>query len=208
MKQKNTLGLIMALLILFSIGCGQTPDEHITKPDDVTLLATAADFKSGKKPNPEPVLIADTGETFGTDRDVRNAPPIADFESGRELDTTSVVMSGTQMGSGTYGYVLNDATITDDTLTLNVSYSGGCATHEFTLIAADSFVESSPVEMDISVRHNANGDRCRSIITEDRCFNLTPIKTLYQETYQQEAGTIILRLDGAPNGELTYEFEM
>ena len=37
MKQKNTLGLIMALLILFSIGCGQTPDEHITKPDDVTL---------------------------------------------------------------------------------------------------------------------------------------------------------------------------
>ena len=190
MKQKNTRGLIMALLILFSIGCGQTPDEHITKPDDVTLLATTADLKSDR-----------------TDRDTLNAPPIIDFESGRELDTTSVVMSDTGAASGTYGYVMNDATITDDTLTLNVSYSGGCATHEFTLIAADSCVESSPVQMDISVRHNSNGDRCRSIITEDRCFDLTPIKTLYQETYQQEAGTIILRLDGAPNGELIYEFE-
>lgn len=186
MKLKNTLGLILGLSILFSIGCEQTSNEHITKPDDVTLLTTVGDFKSD-----------------GTDRNIPNAPPIVGLESG----ATPVVMSDTGAASGTYGYRINDAMITGDTLILNVSYSGGCATHDFCLVAADSFRESSPVQMDISVTHNPNDDRCRSIITEDRCFDLTPIKTLYQETYQQESGTISLHLTGAPNGELTYEFE-
>lgn len=109
---------------------------------------------------------------------------------------------------GTDAYALNSATITDDTLNISVSYSGGCEEHEFTLVASDTFLESFPVQLPVSIAHNANGDTCEAYPTENYRFDLTPIKTMYQEAYRQEAGTIILRLKDAPDGELVYEFTM
>ena len=109
---------------------------------------------------------------------------------------------------GNDSFVLNDATVTDDTLLINVSYSGGCKNHQFTLVASDSFLESLPVQLSAYIIHNANGDTCEAWPTEDYRFNLTPIKTLYQNAYRQKAGTIVLRLKDAPDGELVYEFAM
>ena len=109
---------------------------------------------------------------------------------------------------GTDAYALNSATITDDTLNISVSYSGGCEDHQFTLVASDTFLESFPVQLPASIAHNANGDTCEAYPTENYRFDLTPIKTMYQEGYGQEAGTIILRLKDAPDGELVYEFTM
>ena len=105
-------------------------------------------------------------------------------------------------------FAFNDATITGDMLTINVSYSGGCKNHQFILVASDSFLESFPVQLRASIVHNANGDTCEAWPTEDYRFDLTPIKTLYQDVYRQTAGTIILRLKDAPDGELVYEFAM
>jgi hypothetical protein len=109
---------------------------------------------------------------------------------------------------GTDAYALNSATITDDMLNISVSYSGGCEDHQFTLVASDTFLESFPVQLPASIAHNANGDTCEAYPTENYRFDLTPIKTMYQKAYQQEAGTIILRLKDAPDGELVYEFTM
>lgn len=109
---------------------------------------------------------------------------------------------------GTDKYTLNSTTINGDTLTINVSYSGGCEKHEMTLVVSESFLESFPVQLPVSLAHNANGDACEAWLTEDHNFDLTPIKTMYQKAYQQEAGTIILRLKDAPNEELIYEFTM
>ncbi|MCE2413883.1 hypothetical protein J4G07_07765 [Candidatus Poribacteria bacterium] len=105
-------------------------------------------------------------------------------------------------------FAFNDATITGDMLTINVSYSGGCKNHQFTLVASDSFLESFPVQLRAYIIHNANRDTCEARPTEDYRFDLTPIKTLYQEAYRQKAGTIILRLKDAPERELIYEFAM
>ena len=127
---------------------------------------------------------------------------------GEKPDPGTVFIGGLNAVFGTDRYVLNTISITDDTLTLNVSYGGGCRTHQFTLIASESFMESFPVQLRISLAHNANADLCRAWLTEDLQFDLTPIKTLYQEGYRQEAGTIILRLKDAPDGELIYEFTM
>ena len=91
---------------------------------------------------------------------------------------------------------------------INVSYSGGCEKHEMTLVASESFLESFPVQLPVSLAHNANGDACEAWLTEDYNFDLTPIKTMYQDAYRQEAGTIILRLKDAPNTDLVYEFTM
>ena len=135
-------------------------------------------------------------------------PTVIDSETDRKSSSGSVVIGGNANKFGTDRYVLNAATITGETLTINVSYSGGCATHQFTLVASDAFLESFPVQLRITLAHNANNDLCRAWLTEDYHFDLTSIKTLYQQGYQQEAGTIILRLKDAPDGELIYEFVM
>ena len=109
---------------------------------------------------------------------------------------------------GTDEYALNSAAITDDTLNISVSYSGGCEDHQFTLVVSDTFLESFPVQLHASLTHNANGDTCEAYPTENYRFDLTPIKKMYQTAYRQEAGTIILRLKDAPDGELIYEFTM
>ena len=109
---------------------------------------------------------------------------------------------------GTDAYVLNSATITDDTLNISVSYSGGCEEHQFTLVVSEEFLESFPVQLRVSIAHDANNDPCEAYPTENYRFDLTPIKTMYQAAYRQEAGTIILRLKDAPQGELIYEFTM
>ena len=107
---------------------------------------------------------------------------------------------------GTDEYTLNSATITDDTLNISVSYGGGCEDHQLTLVVSETFLESFPVQLHTSLAHNANEDPCEAWLTETHRFDLTPIKKMYQEAYGQRAGTILLRLKEAPDGELTYEF--
>ena len=109
---------------------------------------------------------------------------------------------------GTDPYTLNSATITDDMLDISVSYSGGCEAHAFTLVVSEAFLESFPVQLPVSIAHDANNDTCEAYPTENYRFNLTPIKTMYQNAYRQDAGTIVLRLKDAPEGDLIYEFTM
>ena len=125
-----------------------------------------------------------------------------------QVNTGTVVISDVDGDWGTDDYVLNSAAITDDTLRLNVSYGGGCETHQFTLVTSGVFMESFPVQLAVSIAHNANGDPCEAFLTEDYDFDLTAIKTLYQDAYKQEAGSIILQLENAPNGQLVYQFAM
>ena len=120
--------------------------------------------------------------------------------------TGSVVITDSHGNWGTDDYVLRYVAITDDTLRLTVSYAGGCEPHEFTLVTSGTFLESSPVRLAISVAHNANDDLCEAYPTEVYHFELAAIKALYQEVYQQDAGTIILLLENAPNGQLVYQF--
>lgn len=106
---------------------------------------------------------------------------------------------------GTDTYVVNSPpAITGDVLTLNVSYSGGCEAHEFTLITSGVFLESDPVQLQAVLAHNANGDSCEAWITETYHFNVSPLKTRYQKAYRMETGTIVLHIKGIP--ALAYTF--
>jgi len=131
-----------------------------------------------------------------------------------DVDTNEIVYAGAVfIGDakdqfGTDAYTLNSATITEDTLNTSVSYSGGCEEHQFTLVVSEAFLESFPVQLPVSIAHNANNDTCEAYPTENYRFDLTPIKTMYQNAYRQEAGTIVLRLKDAPEGNLIYEFAM
>ena len=126
-----------------------------------------------------------------------------------EIQTGTVVIADAAVEEwGIDEYVLNAATITDDTLELNVSYSGGCEKHQFTLVSSGVFLESFPVQLRVDLAHNANNDSCEAWLTTDYHFDLNAIKILYREAYQQETGTIILLLKDTPNGQLVYEFPM
>lgn len=99
-------------------------------------------------------------------------------------------------------YKLSAARIKDDTLEVTVSFGGGCETHEFTLFVANAFMESDPVKVNVALAHNANGDPCEAWLTEERSFDLAPVR----EASGQKQGTIVLLLDNAPDGELRYDF--
>ena len=127
----------------------------------------------------------------------------ADIEIGAEIGT---VVFGSAEAWGTDAYTINAATLQGDTLRVNVSYSGGCKTHAFTLVAEERFLESFPVQLRVSLAHNANSDTCEAWITEDYDFDLTPLKEVYQKGYRTDEGTIVLRLKDAPPSDLFYDF--
>ena len=122
----------------------------------------------------------------------------------------NVVFSSTPDAWGTDAHTINGVRLQGDTLTINVSYSGGCETHEVTLVAAEQFLESLPVQLRVSLAHNANGDTCEAWITEDYDFDLTPIREAYQKGYQTDTGTILFlwtdRSTEEPPFDFDYEF--
>lgn len=101
--------------------------------------------------------------------------------------------------------------VADDALTLAVSYSGGCARHDFTLVAESRFLESDPVQLVLFVAHNANGDSCEAYPTESYRFDLAPIRALYERAYGSREGVVRLLLRGPDPTrsvlDLTYAFQ-
>ena len=122
------------------------------------------------------------------------------------IDRSAVIISDRVESFGVDEYVLNTAAITGDTLSVSVSFSGGCKEHHFTLVTNGMFLESDPVQLRLSLAHDANNDPCEAFPTEEHQFDLSNIKKLYQSAYQQESGVIILVLKDAPPGALIYEF--
>ena len=154
------------------------------------VLLTATGCGETRTPGkPTPVSVGRTDAT---------AP--APSQAGR------VVVAGAGARLGDDDYVFNSATIIGDTLTISVSYSGGCRAHVFTLVIAASFVESSPVRLPAVLRHDANGDTCEAFPTESYAFDLALVRARYRAVYGPGAGRVALELDGVPEDGLVYEF--
>ena len=102
----------------------------------------------------------------------------------------------------------NAPVIENGTLILTISYSGGCASHDFTLVTNGNFMESDPVQLVVALTHDDNGDTCEAYPTERYSFDLEPIKTRYQEAYGTDEGSITLRLWhlGHPSGSVDAGF--
>ena len=118
----------------------------------------------------------------------------------------SVVVAGADATLGDDDYVLNDAAISGDALSVSVSYGGGCETHAFTLVIAVSFTEASPVQLPAVLRHDANGDACEAWLTHSYVFDLAIVRNRYRAVYGTGPGRVALRLDGFAGDRLVYEF--
>lgn len=140
------------------------------------------------------------------DPDDKTVSISADDVDPVDIPLTGTVVIGEAADSfGNDDFALNSAMIDGDTLQISVSYSGGCKAHKFTLTVSDQFLESFPVQLNVSLAHNAMGDTCEAYPTENYNFDLTPIKTMYQNAYRQDTGTIVLNLKDSPQ-ELRYTF--
>lgn len=92
-------------------------------------------------------------------------------------------------------YGLSAATLSGDTLTATVVYSGGCVEHSFDLCWPDqSFMESDPVQARLDLLHDDPGDPCDGVVSEDRDFDLSPLKEAWQAAYHATSGEIVVHL--------------
>ena len=81
-------------------------------------------------------------------------------------------------------FFLQSIEITEDTIAVTISYSGGCEKHYFSLFMSPAlFLESYPVQANLYLRHNGNNDACEAEISKTISFNLQPIAALHKSLY-------------------------
>ena len=115
--------------------------------------------------------------------------------------------SPTAATGGDDPYEVNSAAMDGHWLTIEVSYSGGCRRHDFTLVISTSFRESDPVQLPAVLAHDANGDTCEAYPTESRVFDLALVRSRYRQFYGPRPGKVVLRIAGVPGDDLVYEFD-
>lgn len=178
MSLRRTGGFALWLVVLTTVGCGS--GSGIVEEDcDIAIVSVSRDEAMDPPPFVGKVALAGTEpERCGSDE--------------------FVVQTGGEQAPSIDG----------DTLSVTVSYGGGCRQHDFTLVPGSAFMESDPVQLNLTVAHDAHEDPCRAYPTEDYIFDLTPVKTLYQEAYRRDEGVMVLHLWGLHRFfyTLTYEF--
>ena len=71
-------------------------------------------------------------------------------------------------------FQIKDAQQIGDYVVMDVSYSGGCAEHVFRLESRGDFTATYPPELNVTLKHDNNGDRCRGVIDNKLWFDLRP----------------------------------
>jgi hypothetical protein len=78
-------------------------------------------------------------------------------------------------------YQIKKAVIQDQILWLTLTYGGGCEEHEFQLLFdnaySESGEESNSKKIRLTLHHNGNDDRCRSIVSQSIRFDLKQLQT-------------------------------
>ena len=84
-----------------------------------------------------------------------------------------------------------------DTLTIELSYGGGCESHQLALCWPEqAFMEEDPVQVRLEVWHDDGGDTCEAYLDDTLVVDLSPLKTAWQEGYGAESGTVVLLVGG------------
>jgi hypothetical protein len=95
--------------------------------------------------------------------------------------------------------------LSGDVLQVDLSYSGGCQTHEFEGLIGTSVLESAPPQMVGRITHDDRDDPCDSIVSGTIALDLTPLRDFYRSLYGAGVATVELQL--APIAEpILYAF--
>lgn len=80
--------------------------------------------------------------------------------------------------------------IAGDSLTLNVSYGGGCSTHDFALCYESYFGDSEPPAAILRLIHDGHGDSCEAMKSTALRFDLTPLAQYYKQSNASAGGLL------------------
>ena len=81
-------------------------------------------------------------------------------------------------------------------LFLTVTYSGGCKEHNFELLALNHFtIKQNEIHANILLSHDSNSDSCKAIINKELSFDLSPLESEYEKSFQSRSGSIVLLLE-------------
>ena len=116
---------------------------------------------------------------------------------------TTVVASDTGMPNDPI--TIDSARVDGDTLVVSVAHGGGCANHTYQLVIGSAWMESFPVQVAARIAHDAHGDGCKALLRRDLRMSLRPLAEAYRASYQQESGTVSIRLAGTAEA-LLYKF--
>lgn len=94
------------------------------------------------------------------------------------------------------GATITAARVEGQTLFLTVRFGGGCASHQFALVAGTDLAESSPPYTVFRLAHDGNGDPCDALLVRNLEVNLAPIIPLVQQS-----GAAALRFNLVEPGE-------
>lgn len=75
-------------------------------------------------------------------------------------------------------YQVQKAVIEDGQLWLTLTYGGGCREHQFEMLFNNAYSEGEMgKQIRLTLHHNGNDDRCRSIVTQNLRFDLKSLQT-------------------------------
>jgi hypothetical protein len=80
-------------------------------------------------------------------------------------------------------FTLGAVDVSGRTLTADITYGGGCASHRMDLVVWGGWLESDPVQVNALISHDDGGDRCRALVNETRAFDLSPLARAWTEAY-------------------------
>ncbi len=89
-----------------------------------------------------------------------------------------------------------------DQLKLELGHSGGCERHDYALCYGE-FLESSPVQVPLTLIHDSHDDGCEAYLTLEMAFDLSPLATAYQDAYRSRGGVVVTDYGDYAFGELS-----
>ena len=81
--------------------------------------------------------------------------------------------------SGKLGYLVESVKIDGDKLIFNVVYMGGCKPHSFKLIGDSSISTSKPIQTNLYLVHDNNGDNCTNEIKKELTIDIARLKNMH-----------------------------
>ena len=109
---------------------------------------------------------------------------------GADCGSTPDYLSDCSADEGDPLDILEGASLEGETLTVSVTYSGGCEAHDYVLcLPAGGFSEGIPVGARLDIWHDAAGDYCEAVETETLTFDISSLVDDYIDQYGPE-GTL------------------
>jgi len=89
-------------------------------------------------------------------------------------------------------YHINSFSVSDDVLTIELRYKGGCGQHDFSLYSNNMLKKSLPPQIDVYLEHQKENETCKEEITQTFKYDISAIK-------KPGNPVIILNLNSADN---------